>query len=120
MSIQAGPQSGAPSKRPVTISGVDAGTQIAVSDYFGSGTTAVSVRNDNTTSGEYLVIQVNCLTRNYRPVDGLVHSEVRIWNTSQGASFTLDAGEKTPDGLFIESFQVTGNDSSSTVSITMW
>lgn len=121
MSIQPGPQHGALPKRPVSVSSVDTDTQIVCSDYFGAGSAgATAIRNDHDVAGQYLTVQINCMTRNHKPNDGLVHTEVRIFDTSAGASVEIDAGETFSPGYAIDSFQVTANDAAGAVSITIW
>lgn len=105
-------------KASVTLN-VNTGTQVKVSDYVGQGKAIKYIRNDDTVTSNILEIRVNCMTMTGKPNNGLVDTPVRIYNLEHGATIYLDAGETSPEGMVIESFQVIDSDSGA-IDITMW
>lgn len=106
-------------KGPVTITGVDTGTQIVVSDYLGAGRAARFIKSNDSSATNFLGVRINSLTINYKENDGLVGTPVKIWATS-GAEFLIAGGSIIPEGIAITSFEVVSNDNTSPISITIW
>ena len=106
-------------KGPVTITGVDTGTQIVVSDYLGAGRGARVIKSNDSSTTNFLGVRINSLTINFKESDGLVGTPVKIW-ASSGAEFLIAGGSILPEGMVITSFEVVSNDNSSPISITIW
>ena len=66
-------------KGPVTITGVDTGTQIVVSDYLGAGRAARFIKSNDSSATNFLGVRINSLTINYKENNGLVGTPVKIW-----------------------------------------
>ena len=105
-------------KSSITIN-IDSGNQIYVPDYVGAGKAVKYIRNDDVITSNILELRVNCMTTTGKPNNGLVDTPVRIYNTQHGATIYLDAGETSPEGMVIESFEVVDSDSGA-IDITMW
>jgi hypothetical protein len=117
MSIMPGAKSSKP-KLPVTIS-VSAGSTIYIPDYAGAGKSVSYIRNDDTSTTDLLTLSVNCMTITGKPNNGLVSTEVRIFNESSGSTLELAGQDVSPTGMQIVSFKVVSSDSG-TINITVW
>ena len=75
-------------KLPLTIS-VSASDEIYLPDYVGAGRAVSYIKNEDTDTADILTLSINCMTLTSKPNNGLVDTEVRIFDTAQGYGLEL-------------------------------
>ena len=103
---------------PYTFS-VSVGDEIYLPDEIGAGRAVSYIRNDDTDTTDILTLSVNCMTLTGTPNNGLVDTEVRIFDEANGGTLELAGQDTSPAGLKIVSFKVVSSDGG-TLNVTVW
>ena len=105
-------------KLPYTFS-VAVNDEVYLPDEIGAGRAIKRIRNDDTDTSDILTLSINCMTMTGKPNNGLVDTQVRIFNADDGGTLELAGQETSPEGMKIVSFKVVSSDAG-TVNITVW